>query len=272
MKKLLSVFWTLLLISGCSSYNPANSGMQKKMVSGGGFLFTTYQKITDSNKPYVFYIEGDGMAFRRGLPTANPTPRNPVALKLAAIDDRPNVVYIARPCQYTPMDENPKCDVKYWTTHRMSDDSIVAINEAINKINNGSKFSILGFSGGGAVASLIAARNKNVKDIVTIAGNLDHIEFSKYHKVNPVFMKPSLNPIDYTKALKHIPQYHLSGAADTRVPAFIAKKFTDKTKTESAHIYCASHIILPSVSHGNGWEQAFLSKAYLKHPKCKSSN
>ena len=31
----------------------------------------------------------------------NPTPVNPMLLKLATMDKRPNIVYIARPCQYT---------------------------------------------------------------------------------------------------------------------------------------------------------------------------
>ena len=56
-------------------------------------------------------------------------------MNMAAMDKRPNVVYIARPCQYTPMELNPKCNKMYWTDKRLSDDSVAAINEVINKVN-----------------------------------------------------------------------------------------------------------------------------------------
>src|SRR6185369_17994593 len=35
----------------------------KQQVKAGQFTLTTYQKITDPQAPYVFYIEGDGYAF-----------------------------------------------------------------------------------------------------------------------------------------------------------------------------------------------------------------
>ncbi len=248
----LIIFICLFSISACQSFDFEGTGMDKKLVRGGGFVFTTYQRITDKTKPFIFYIEGDGAAFKRGMPNYNPTPRNPVALRLSSLDKRPNVVYIARPCQFTPMSENPKCDSRYWTTHRMSPDSIAAINEVINKINNGQRFTIAGFSGGGAVAPLIATRNNLAKEIITIAGNLNHVAFSRHHGHEPKYMSPSLNPIDFAENIKHIPQLHLSGDKDKRVPAFLAADFTNKVNSFGSK--CATHKVLSKTTHGWGWE------------------
>lgn len=79
-------------------------------------------------------------------------------LKLATIDKRPNVVYIARPCQYTPLEMNAKCVNDYWLDKRMNHEVVNSINDVINTINNGQKFSLVGFSGGGGLTILIASK------------------------------------------------------------------------------------------------------------------
>ena len=235
--------------------NPATIGelygFQKVLVKGGDFWLTTYQKITNEHKPYVFYIEGDGAAFNgKYLVSRNPTPRRQMLIKLAAMDDRPNVVYIGRPCQYTPMDLNPKCRMQYWTDKRLSDDSVQSMNDVINSINNNQKFSLVGFSGGGGIAVLIAARNYMTKDIITIGGNLDHVAFTTHHNVTP--MLGSLNPIDYAQQVKHIPQLHISGGKDTVIPPFIADKFVQKASS-----LCVKQQIFKDISHNHGWEKVW---------------
>ena len=50
------------------------------------------------------YIEGDGRAWlNKNRPSLDPTPKNSLALKLAEIDPAPNVIYLARPCQYSKL-------------------------------------------------------------------------------------------------------------------------------------------------------------------------
>jgi len=267
MTKYLSklFFLTLFFLASCTGtkYDYVSHGFKKELVKGDEFWITTYQRIKDQNAPYVFYIEGDGAAFAgRYRVSTNPTPRRQMMIELANMDTRPNIIYVARPCQYTPMNLNPKCSLPYWTDKRMSDDSVAAMNEVVNSINkNGKKFSLVGFSGGGAIAILIAARNPLVKDIITIAGNLDHAEFTAHHKVSP--MTGSFNPIDYTDAVKHIPQLHVSGKDDNIVPAHIADKFTKKSSSP-----CVKNEIYPNVSHLNGWNKVW-SQIYTKPINCK---
>ena len=256
----LALIPALISLSGCNLIRRESNpevigrlyGFEKKLVKGGAFQITTYQKITDKSRPYVFYIEGDGMAFKGKYKVSdNPTPRHKVLMKLASMDKRPNVVYVARPCQYTDMKLNPKCDSSYWTSKRLSDDSVESINQVINRLNtNNAKFSLVGYSGGGGIAVLIAARNPMVQDIITISGTLDHKAFTKHHNVSP--MIGSLNPIDYVAEISDIPQLHLSGGKDDRIPPFIADEFV--TASES---YCVKHKIFSSNSHSSGWEDVW---------------
>ncbi len=254
---ILNVIIAIILLTSCSATNSNNDspafnkmkGFDKILVQGEDFWITTYQKITDNTKPYIFYIEGDGRPFigKRRI-SSNPTPTSKMFRNLVEIDARPNVIYVARPCQYTSVDMNPKCrDFSYWTNKRMSEDSVIAINEVINKINpKGKFFSIIGYSGGGAIAVLIAARNPNTKNIITIAGNLDHKAFTKYHGV--INMDESLNPIDYAHIVRNIPQLHLSGGKDKKVPSFIAERYI-----KTANSNCVHHKIFPTFTHYDGW-------------------
>lgn len=224
-------------------------GFEKHLVKGGDFWITTYQRVKDKNMPYVFYIEGDGRAFNGKYRVSNnPTPKNKMFINLASRDTRPNVVYIARPCQFTPKDLNPKCSsTKYWTSKRLSEDSVESINHVIEQINNGRTFSLVGYSGGGGIAVLIAERNPLVKDIITIAGNLDIEKFVEHHNVHK--MVGSLNPIDYAKKINHIPQLHLTGGKDNIVPPFIADNFVRESDSR-----CVKQTIFPKRNHSNGWE------------------
>jgi dienelactone hydrolase len=249
---------TAVFLSGCKTitygHEPGSVGdmygMKKVLVKGGDFWITTYQKITNKNAPFVFYIEGDGAAFDGKFRVSrNPTPRRQMFINLAGIDERPNVIYVARPCQYTPMDLNPKCSNQYWTNKRMSDDSVRAVNDVIVSVNNNrQKFSLVGYSGGGGIAVLIAARNPMVHDIITIAGNLDHKSFTTHHNVSP--MIGSLNPIDYASQVRNVPQLHVSGGKDNIVPPFIADKFVQKAASP-----CVKQQIFEGVSHRDGWKR-----------------
>jgi hypothetical protein len=224
---------------------------EKKLVKAGDFVITTYQRISDKDSPYVFYIEGDGsISIGRYAIADNPTPSKVMLFKLATLDTRPNVVYIARPCQYTPVELNSNCNQVYWTDKRMAKEVIESTNIVINSINNGKPASLVGFSGGGGTAILVAVRNKHIKDIITIAGNLDIESFSKYHGVYA--LKKSLNPIDYAIKINNIPQLHILGSKDTIVPNSIMHGYV---KASSSN--CIQQKIFPNITHTKGWDKVW---------------
>lgn len=202
------------------------------------------------NHPLTIYIEGDGHAWRsRCEISSDPTPLNPLALKLALLDPRPNVVYLARPCQYGSL--GPECNPAIWTDERFSESVIASMNEAIHLLKkqyHANSIHLIGFSGGAAVVVLVAARRTDVASIITVAGDLDHEALSAYHHTTP--LKRSLNPKRVAHQIAHIPQHHWIGDNDPVVPVFLSELFVNE-------IHPAPHVkrtLLPGVSHHDGWE------------------
>lgn len=184
-------------------------------------IYGQYNKLTC--KEINVYIEGDGLAWITSSTISdNPTPLNPLALKLMAQDSATCKLYLARPCQYT---QGLTCKEKYWTSHRFSQEVIDSYNELLNNFKE-KQFHLFGYSGGGTVATLLAAHRSDIKSLVTIAGNLDIDYWAKKHYVTP--LGGSLNPTNYVDKLKNIKQLHLIGGKD---------KIIDKTIFDSYNSY-----------------------------------
>ena len=242
--------------SGTAEEIAANAGFHRSRVRTTPFLLTAYSRIKDPGQPLHIYIEGDGYAWvTRNRVSGDPTPRRPVALELAAEDSAPNVVYLARPCQYTPMEMNTACKEVYWTGMRFSEAVIRSMDQAIDHFVKGVKNSgveLIGYSGGGAVAMLIAARRKDVKSLRTVAGNLDPNRLNEYHHVSPM-SEESLDPMSVVQKLRSIPQYHFTGSEDPVVPSSIAESFIAK----SGHGNCIQTMSVEGADHVHGWTNAW---------------
>ena len=190
-------------------------------------LATFYRGMDHQNSALAVYIEGDGYAWKQKFLLSNdPTPIDPVALKLAAKDPSPVVLYIARPCQYLSPEELKECNPKYWSTHRFAEEVIHSVNEAVDwgvRKSGAAKVNLYGYSGGGAVAALVAARRSDVNRLITIAANLDHVLWTRLQGISP--LSGSLNPADATDKLKNIPQVHYAGSEDKIVPVSILESY-----------------------------------------------
>ncbi len=194
-------------------------------------------KLT-SNSLHV-YIEGDGLAWiTRTQASKNPTPTDNVTAQLAQND--PNsaaILYLARPCQYLSELEISSCQQKYWTSHRFAAEVVNSINDAINQakqITNTKKISIIGYSGGGALAVLVAAKREDVVFLGSVAGLLDHKKWTQLHKITA--LKGSLNPLDSVDLVKNIKQRHLTSEDDNIVSALSQEDFCRKLKQRDACI------------------------------------
>lgn len=216
------------------------------------FKLATLSHITSENNFLVIYLEGDGHSRHSRYKLSNdPTPHQPLGLELALSDPRPNVVYIARPGQY-PLVGDPPCDSKYWSTHRFSKEVIESTNKAIDyfksKINNpNTQIQLIGFSGGGGLAILIAAHRCDVSSIITLAGDLDTAAMAAYHQTAP--LTGSLNPAKFAPYLSHIPQCHLVGKKDTIVPLKIAQSYLKASCANPQTV----KIKLIDATHQKGW-------------------
>ena len=218
----------------------------------------------------TIYVEGDGRAFiTPSLISKNPTPKNPMGLKLAVLDTSKNVAYLARPCQYTPLNLDPACHAEYWADLRFSETVIDSMNEAIQTLKDTAKVKnlhLVGFSGGAAIVTLVAARRNDVASIRTVAGDLDHEAMTKFHDTTP--LEGSLNPKQVTKKIAHIPQQHFIGDKDPIVPLSISESFVKSVNEDGCQGNCAKRIVLKNATHHAGWEAEWCN--LLKLPlKCE---
>lgn len=202
----------------------------------------------------VAYIEGDGLAYlNRFTPSPDPTPVHPLAWHLARLDPAPKVAYLGRPCQYaTPLP--PVCRQDFWTGARFGRQAVAALDAALDAAKTAlgaSRLHLIGYSGGGAMAVLLAATRQDVVDIVTVAGNLDTEAFTAWHQVTP--LTASANPLDAAPAVARLPQVHVSGAADTICPPFLAEHFLDRL----GHPTGARRLVVSGVGHHQGLEAAW---------------
>lgn len=266
MLRLLSFFILCLFLTSCSHHSlerrldladslVKNSNLVKNDIQTSFFLLRTYEKIANNKDRLRVYIEGDGLAWINKYKISNdPTPINPITLRLASKDKQKNVLYMARPCQYT-LKKDKKCNSSYWSKKRFSEEVINSFDEALDILktkHHFKKIELVGFSGGGAIATLLAARRSDVIKIITIAGNLNHNLVNKIHEVSQ--MKESLNPIDIASKISHIPQVHYVGEDDKVVPMDIAKSFFHASK----NIDNIKIILLKNTTHSKGWDKLTL--------------
>ncbi len=208
-------------------------------------------QIDCKDKNLKVYIEGDGLSWiTRNIISENPTPINASAIKLMNQDNDKCKVYLARPCQFITSNQ---CDKKYWTSHRFSSEVLKSYEEALyylkNKYENKS-FTLIGYSGGGAIAALLASKTNDIKMLITVAGNLDTDKWTSLHKITK--LDGSLNPSFYVDKLENIEQYHLIGKDDEIIPkeVFLSylSKFSKKDKINYRFF---------NTDHNCCWEEAY---------------
>ena len=194
------------------------------------FELLSYVPSTPRAKRQVLtiYIEGDGKAWLSSSRISpDPTPHHPLALKLALRHPSDQAVaYLARPCQYGGRAARPPCQPEYWSRKRFAPEVIEANHDAVDELKRrigAQQIVLIGYSGGGTVAALLAAQRQDVAELITVAGNLDHRVSSKHHFVSP--LDGSLNPADTWRALRDIPQRHLVGEDDHVIPPLVARAY-----------------------------------------------
>jgi pimeloyl-ACP methyl ester carboxylesterase len=207
-----------------------------------------------STRILTVYLEGDGHAWTsRTRPSTNPTPLEPIGLELAYRHPGPSPwAYLARPCQYLPMASTRNCDPRYWTSARFAPEVIRATSQAIDALKRSfgaQGVELVGFSGGGAVALLVAATRDDVERVLTVAGNLDHAAWTQELRVS--HLAESLNPKDFASALSPIPQIHWFGGADSRVPPKTANGYFDALNSE----HKAQRRVIQEFDHSCCWAQ-----------------
>ncbi len=228
-------FTFLLLLQACTSIpttqnrsdaalNLAKShGWQSQILTTSTFQLQSFIPETiQASNTLTIYIEGDGLAWlsRRKI-SSDPTPVDPLVLKLAVQDK--HAVYLGRPCQYVKSD---RCDKNIWTSARFSAEVVQSMNQAVTELKNqfqASSLRLIGYSGGGAIATLLAAERDDIDLLVTVAGNLDTAAWTNLHHISP--LTESVNPAEQWKALQEKPQIHFVGSEDKIMPEAVALSY-----------------------------------------------
>lgn len=227
------------------------SFMIQREIKAEPFVLTAYERVRAPGQTATVYIEGDGMAWvSRRTPSLDPTPINPTALHLATQDKSANVIYLARPCQYSRERTPQICKIDYWTGKRFAPEIITAMNTALDNMKaryDLTGLDLIGYSGGGGIAVLLAAQRNDVLSIRTVAGNLDTDVFTRMHEISP--MKGSENPAHSAALVSHIPQQHFIGAWDKVVTAALFESFRQASGSER----CLRHTLVQDTDHEDGW-------------------
>src|SRR5690606_5057486 len=64
------------------------------------FSLVAYDVPRGQSDVLTVFIGGDGMVWANGLPPVDPTPRDPLVLRMALAHPYGAAAYLARPCQY----------------------------------------------------------------------------------------------------------------------------------------------------------------------------
>ena len=193
-------------------------------------------------------IEGDGLAWvSRTRPSSDPTPTHPVALSIAQA--LPNTVYLARPCQYV---WSEACSEFFWTEGRFHPLVIQSMQEAIEYLKNSyhaKRLRLMGYSGGGVIAGLLAARlpRGSVEEWVSIASPISWEPWVAYHRVSILRGSLSLEPD--VPILLNMPQRHYVGTKDTIVPASVQEVWRTYMRNNPE----ARWYEVPGLKHGGNW-------------------
>ncbi|ODB99417.1 hypothetical protein A3197_13215 [Candidatus Thiodiazotropha endoloripes] len=260
---------TLMLLVACASPSKrfdrqaADLGFDKQERLGDGFIHTLFKnKVSQHSSQLHVYLGGDGTPWMGGKFIAlDPTPRDPVGLRLMALDDNPSV-YLGRPC-YHGRYNTPACSPLLWTYQRYSSAVVDSMAVVIEKLLAGGGYQdlvMVGFSGGGGLAMLLAPKLPQTRQVVTLAGNLDLEAWTDLHDYDP--LEGSINPSVQPPLDVAIQQFHLAGGKDKNIPPWIIEAAVKKQPN-------GQFITFEDFGHGCCWEEIWKSMLQCLAESCE---
>lgn len=245
-------------LTGCaSSVNlldvSRSSNLKPGTLQTSQFSLQTMVPAQGTYKHMRVYIEGDGHAWATSSqPSTDPTPHTSIMTTLAAADHTPSA-YLARPCQYVM---SPNCSVATWTSERFSSDVMSSMSAGLDALKRQFgivSFELVGHSGGGAVALVLAGMRNDVDQVQTIAGNVDPVYWTKLQNLSP--LNNPVTPLQYRNHLRVIPQRLFVGSRDAVVPPEVAREYASQLGGQCIEI------LVVTADHHSGYQTAWQSTA-----------
>ncbi len=237
--KLFLQIMGLLFLTACIIIPPKPEGFIEKEIQTSNFSIAVWEKENiQPEQTLRIYIEGDG----------DPIPSHLIALDFAKRDTNPNVIYIARPCQWTK-DAVCKQKPNIYGQDRFHEEIMREMQELIYyliKKYHAPDIELIGYDGGAVVALNMAAKSPT-KRVITIAGITSLSAYNFYHNLPNV--ENAEDPEDNSFVLAQIPQIHYVGAQDEVTPRKLAEHFVAHLKRPKSAVVK----VVPDVNHVN-WQ------------------
>ena len=219
-----------------------------RRVESNPFFHFVFKKTgcTPSASDRIFgFIDGDGNSWiERGRASEDPTPQIPVALDLLAAEDSCGI-YLARPCTFGLASTDPSCEPLVWTLDRYSERVIESLEGALLLVAPSDRTLVLvGYSGGGLLATHLANRISRVEGVITLAANLDLEAWIEHHGyISSIVSRSPASPFPLRAGLV---QLHVFGGRDRVSPASISLNFLQRDPR-------SSELVLKNADHSCCW-------------------
>ncbi len=211
------------------------------------------QRTNDQTLLHV-YLEGDGRNWwMNRLPPSNPSSTQLTALKLMMADPY-SAAYLQRPC-FGQKKLPVACEKTLWTSGRYSNTIITQMNLALDAIQTSSpnrQIVLIGHSGGGSIAMILASLRQDVRTVITLGANLDHQAWTNTLGYTP--LSTSLNAVDVSLPPSTL-RWHYAAPNDETVPWQLTQQAARQDPkalfyllSEGDHI-CCWQTLWPGVLH-----------------------
>ena len=231
------LFCLMILLSACVAIEPSMPNFTAKEIETSHFTIAVWEKNSiQSGKSLRIYFEGDG----------DPNPQHQVAREYAEMDTTSNVIYVARPCQWTN-DKVCKKKPEIYGNSRFHTEIMKEMTELTEYLlikYKAPDVELIGYDGG-AVVALNVATKVPTKRIITIAGITDISTYLDYNDLPA--MEDIDNPADQLLVLAQIPQIHYVGGQDTVTPRRLAERFVGKMVAPKSAVVKS----VPAATHTN---------------------
>lgn len=218
----------MLVMLGCASGTQSLAQRIDDDVTGavaltlpaGDFVLQAVERSGAGEEAWVF-IEGDGRPWRAGgqVIAENPTPQKTPMLDWMLQTQGPSL-YLGRPCYHQPRIEKP-CNPLLWTYLRYSETVVAAMQTALSAWLQSqpqvSRVTLVGHSGGGVLALLLAERMPSAHRVIAMAAPLDIDRWADLHGYGRLV--GSINPTQLNQWRGDTRRYLLFGQDDAQVPA-----------------------------------------------------
>ena len=226
-------------------------GLEREIVVGAGFDHLAYrQGGTWVGRELHVYLEGDGHPWLDETSVSpDPTPRRPLALELMRLDPVDSV-YLGRPC-YHGLGGERSCTPDLWTGRRYGTAVVDSMEEAIRQLlgqESSVALVLVGYSGGGVLAVLLAERLEMIRAVITVAADLDVDAWADLHGYSR--LEGSANPGDRAPLPASLVQIHLAGGRDANVPVSIVESFAERQPE-------AELLLFPDFDHACCWARVW---------------